>query len=479
MGLPVLTAVTGAEWESALVAGLDGGSTGSPSSAGASTSPTCSRPPPRAPRGPWCSPRTSGAWIKACSRTSPQRASPWWAWSTRTTRMSIGGYASSASSTCCPPTLLHRRSPTRSGSRWPRWPCAGAGPGARGAPRGRCRCSAHRPRISRVHRRRRRGGGVGPTGAPGRTTVVVGVADEAARLGVSTLLIDADTYGGVIGQVLGLLDESPGLAAAARPRQRRPARRSRARAARPRAQPDAARPHRDQPGRPLARAAGGRGRRGGRAGPGLAALTVVDCGFCLEQDEELAYDTAAPRRNGDPRGAGGRGRRAGGRVGHDPVGIQRLVRGLTALRMCFPTWRPACWSTGCARVSSPATPAGAGHRGAPTVRRRRARRDAPSRPRRARPGDVHRPNPGRRGGAGLGAAIRAPRARRPADRPAGAGRDPTAPALTGPCDGPSDRSGSSSADSQPCRSAPLPGRPAGGRPRQRHCAAPPWQAGRP
>ena len=30
----------------------------------------------------------------------------------------------------------------------------------------------------------------------------------------------------------------------------------------------------------------------------LVDVTVVDIGFCLEDDEELAYDTAAPRRNG-------------------------------------------------------------------------------------------------------------------------------------------------------------------------------------
>jgi MinD-like ATPase involved in chromosome partitioning or flagellar assembly len=30
----------------------------------------------------------------------------------------------------------------------------------------------------------------------------------------------------------------------------------------------------------------------------LGEFVVVDCGFCLEQDEELAYDTDAPRRNG-------------------------------------------------------------------------------------------------------------------------------------------------------------------------------------
>ncbi|HEY0870190.1 MAG TPA: hypothetical protein VGD55_07310, partial [Acidothermaceae bacterium] len=56
----------------------------------------------------------------------------------------------------------------------------------------------------------------GPTGAPGRTTTAVVLATEAARLGCASLLADADCYGGVIAQVLGLLDESPGLAAAVR-----------------------------------------------------------------------------------------------------------------------------------------------------------------------------------------------------------------------------------------------------------------------
>src|ERR1019366_1014984 len=56
----------------------------------------------------------------------------------------------------------------------------------------------------------------GPTGAPGRTTVAVTVADELARLGRAGLLIDADVYGGVIAAALGLLDESAGLAAACR-----------------------------------------------------------------------------------------------------------------------------------------------------------------------------------------------------------------------------------------------------------------------
>ena len=56
----------------------------------------------------------------------------------------------------------------------------------------------------------------GPTGAPGRTTVAVTLADELARLGSAALLVDADVYGGTVAAVLGLLDESPGLAAACR-----------------------------------------------------------------------------------------------------------------------------------------------------------------------------------------------------------------------------------------------------------------------
>jgi Flp pilus assembly CpaE family ATPase len=56
----------------------------------------------------------------------------------------------------------------------------------------------------------------GPTGAPGRTTVALGLADELARAGRSTLLVDADTYGAAVGLHLGLLDDTSGLAATTR-----------------------------------------------------------------------------------------------------------------------------------------------------------------------------------------------------------------------------------------------------------------------
>jgi hypothetical protein len=38
----------------------------------------------------------------------------------------------------------------------------------------------------------------GPTGGPGRTTVAVNLAFEAAAIGGEVLLVDADTYGGAV-----------------------------------------------------------------------------------------------------------------------------------------------------------------------------------------------------------------------------------------------------------------------------------------
>ena len=56
----------------------------------------------------------------------------------------------------------------------------------------------------------------GPTGAPGRTTVATNVAVEAGREGADVVLIDADTYGGGVASALGVVDEAPGIAALAR-----------------------------------------------------------------------------------------------------------------------------------------------------------------------------------------------------------------------------------------------------------------------
>ena len=56
----------------------------------------------------------------------------------------------------------------------------------------------------------------GPAGAPGRTTLAVGLAAALAARRVRTTLVDADPYGGAVAQHLGVLDEVSGLLSAAR-----------------------------------------------------------------------------------------------------------------------------------------------------------------------------------------------------------------------------------------------------------------------
>ena len=56
----------------------------------------------------------------------------------------------------------------------------------------------------------------GPTGAPGRTTLAIGVAAELAALGHTVALADVDTHGASVAPALGMLDEAPGFAAACR-----------------------------------------------------------------------------------------------------------------------------------------------------------------------------------------------------------------------------------------------------------------------
>jgi Flp pilus assembly CpaE family ATPase len=180
----------------------------------------------------------------------------------------------------------------------------------------------------------------GPTGAPGRTTVAVGVADELSRLGVSALLVDADVYGGVVAQLLGLLDESPGLAGAARL---------------------AAAGNLDAAGlvrlawavRPHLRVLTGLARadRWPELRPRavtavleearrLAAVTVVDCAFSLEDDEELSFDTAAPRRNGATLAVLEGADTVLCVSGADPVSLQRSIRALGELRDVLPDVDP-------------------------------------------------------------------------------------------------------------------------------------------
>ena len=73
----------------------------------------------------------------------------------------------------------------------------------------------------------------------------------------------------------------------------------------------------------------------------IADYTVVDCGFCLESDEELSFDTMAPRRNGATLAVLDAADVILAVGSADPIGIQRLVRGLSELRdaeVAAPVW---------------------------------------------------------------------------------------------------------------------------------------------
>jgi MinD-like ATPase involved in chromosome partitioning or flagellar assembly len=56
----------------------------------------------------------------------------------------------------------------------------------------------------------------GPHGAPGRTCVAIGLADEIARKGTHALLVDADSSAASVALWLGMLDEASGIAIACR-----------------------------------------------------------------------------------------------------------------------------------------------------------------------------------------------------------------------------------------------------------------------
>jgi MinD-like ATPase involved in chromosome partitioning or flagellar assembly len=147
-------------------------------------------------------------------------------------------------------------------------------------------------------------------------------------VGEEALVVDADTYGASVAQALGMLDESAGLAAASRAANQGTLDLNRLASLAPRV---ATRVRvvtgLPQPRRwPELRASAlevvwQRARE-------LATWTVVDCGFGLERDEEVSFDTAAPRRNAATLSALTAADVVVAVGSADPVGLQRLVRGL-------------------------------------------------------------------------------------------------------------------------------------------------------
>ncbi|MET4900938.1 chromosome partitioning protein [Paenarthrobacter sp. CC6] len=183
----------------------------------------------------------------------------------------------------------------------------------------------------------------GPTGAPGRTLLAVNMAAELAADGQSVILVDADSYGASVSAMLGLLDESAGLAQACRLADQGlldadalagTASRVFTKAGSFRVLTGTTRADRWTE---LRAAALTRVLERARQ---LADTVVIDVGFCLESDEELSFDTLAPRRNAatlrslelaDVVFAVGTA---------DAIGVPRLVRGLAELAEVVPQASP-------------------------------------------------------------------------------------------------------------------------------------------
>ncbi|QUW18630.1 regulator [Agrococcus sp. Marseille-Q4369] len=182
----------------------------------------------------------------------------------------------------------------------------------------------------------------GPAGAPGRSTAAIALAAELALLGRRTALVDADTTSASIAPALGLLDESPGFAAAARL----------ARAG------SLTVDELDRIAQQVPTMGGvlrvltgiGRASRWPELGGDRVAevlercrdwvdATVVDVASSLEQDEEISSDMFAPRRHAATLAALEAADEVVVVAGGDAVGIVRLVRALPELRAIVPSAR--------------------------------------------------------------------------------------------------------------------------------------------
>lgn len=175
----------------------------------------------------------------------------------------------------------------------------------------------------------------GPIGAPGVTTVAVNVAVESALVGHRTVLIDADTYGAAVAVHLGLLDDTAAVAQACRAIEHRGI--------------DAIElsdyaQHVKVEGNHLDVLTGlTRSERWPQlrtaAWGQLLELArrrwdhvVIDCGFGLEEDEELSFDIPAPQRNATTVSSVSQADTVLAVGTGDPVGFVRFMKGLEHLR---------------------------------------------------------------------------------------------------------------------------------------------------
>jgi len=174
----------------------------------------------------------------------------------------------------------------------------------------------------------------GPIGSPGATTLAVNIAVETALAGARTLLIDADTYGAAVAVHLGLLGDTAAIAQACR-----------------------AAEHRGLDTESLSEYT----QRVTVQGAGIDVLTgltrserwpqlraaawgqvldvarggwdhiIIDCGFGLEEDEELSFDIPAPQRNATTITAVTKAHTVVAIGTGDPVGFVRYMRAIEQL----------------------------------------------------------------------------------------------------------------------------------------------------
>ncbi|MFJ6536253.1 CpaE family protein [Paenarthrobacter sp. NPDC091711] len=183
----------------------------------------------------------------------------------------------------------------------------------------------------------------GPIGAPGRTFLAVNIAAELAADGKSVILVDADTYGASVSAMLGLLDESAGLAQACRLADQGLLDVEALRAV---AIPVFTKGGTFRVLTGTTRADRWTELRAGavssvlEAARQLADHVVVDAGFCLESDEELSFDTLAPRRNAATLRSLEMADVVFAVGAADAIGVPRLVRGLAELEAAVPDVSP-------------------------------------------------------------------------------------------------------------------------------------------
>ncbi|MGO1183663.1 MAG: AAA family ATPase [Micrococcaceae bacterium] len=174
----------------------------------------------------------------------------------------------------------------------------------------------------------------GPIGSPGRTTISVNLAAELGLAGEDVLLIDADTYGASVAAMLGLLDDSAGIAQACRAAERADISGTRLKAL---AAPIRVAGTRIDVLTGLTRPDRWPELRSTSLAQVLRRTTeqwshvVIDCGFGLEEDEELSFDVPAPQRNGATLTALAAADRVLALGTGDPVGLPRLIKGLDEL----------------------------------------------------------------------------------------------------------------------------------------------------